>query len=86
MLAKVKAELATLQPTVVVPDNLTPYRIVSAGHSGGGPQAVESAGALQGGDWHRAAPLFLFDAINGPNELGKLSKMLQGWLETDLAT
>ena len=83
VLAKLKAELATLQPDVAVPDNLTPYRIVSAGHSGGGPQAVDSAVALQGGDWHRAAPLFLFDGINGPNELGTLKKTLQGWLETD---
>jgi hypothetical protein len=62
---------------------VTPYRIVSAGHSGGGPQAVDSAVALQGGEWHRAAPLFLFDGINGPIELGTLKKTLQGWLETD---
>jgi hypothetical protein len=83
VLGKLKTELATLQPTVAVPDNLTPYRIVSAGHSGGGPQAVDSAVALQGGDWHRAAPLFLFDGINGPIELGTLKRTLQGWLETD---
>jgi hypothetical protein len=85
VLAKMKTELAALKPPVTVPDNLTPYRIVSAGHSGGGPQAVASADALQGGDWHRSAPLFLFDAINGPIELKTLRGTLKRWLETDLA-
>lgn len=62
----------------------TAYRIVTAGHSGGGRPAVAAANALQGGDWHTAAPLLLFDGINGPNELGNIRAMLKRWLEADL--
>jgi hypothetical protein len=82
VLTKVTSEpgLRSPDPDKAAP---TPYRIVSAGHSGGGRPAVASAKALQGGDWHRAAPLLLFDGINGPNELANIRDMLKGWLETD---
>jgi hypothetical protein len=85
VLKKLKPELAALQPPVAVPGNLKPYRIVSAGHSGGGPYAVAAADSQQGSDWARAAPLLLFDAINGPNELKKLRGLLTQWLEQDKA-
>ncbi len=82
VLKKVTSEpgLRPADPATATP---TPYRIVSAGHSGGGRPAVAAAKALQGGDWHRAAPLLLFDGINGPNELANIRGMLKGWLETD---
>ena len=44
--------------------------MISSAHSGGGPTATTAAKELQGGDWHRASPLLLFDAINGRGELG----------------
>jgi hypothetical protein len=83
VLKKLKTELATLAPKVTVPSDITPLRIVSAGHSGGGPYALDSAVEEQGGDWSHAAPLLLFDGINGPNELRNLRRVLQKWLEAD---
>jgi hypothetical protein len=85
VLKKLKPELAALQPPVTVPEDVKPYRIVSAGHSGGGPYAVAAAESQQAGDWARAAPLLLFDAINGPNELRTLRRVLTKWLEEDKA-
>lgn len=85
VLAKLRAELATLKPTLALPPTLEPYRVIVSGHSGGGPTAVATAKALQGGDWHRAAPLLLFDAINSTRELASVTTALSGWLQTDLA-
>jgi hypothetical protein len=83
-LKQLKAEMAKLRPGRKLPvDKFKRYRVVVAGHSGGGPPAVASAAALQGGDWHRSAPLLLFDAINGPNELKTLRDTLTAWLEED---
>ena len=83
VLVKLRAELAKLKPDVKFPASVTPYRIASAGHSGGGPPAVAAAEQLQKGDWHRQAPLVLFDAINGPKELKTLRELLTRWLEAD---
>ena len=72
-LKQLKAEVAKLRPDRKLPTgDFKRYRVVVAGHSGGGPPAVSSAAALQSTDWHRAAPLLLFDAINGPKELATL--------------
>ena len=85
VLAKLRGELATLKPALQLPPTLTAYRVITSGHSGGGPTAVQAAKALQGGDWHRAAPLLLFDAINGTGELDTVKTLLGGWLQADLA-
>jgi hypothetical protein len=83
-LKQLKAEMAKLQPNRKLPSGaFKRYRVVVAGHSGGGPPAVSSAAALQSTDWHRAAPLLLFDAINGPKELATLRATLTAWLEED---
>jgi hypothetical protein len=84
VLKKLKPELAAATPPIAVPDDVKPYRIVSAGHSGGGPYAVAAADSQQA-DWFRASPLLLFDAINGPGELRTLRRVLTKWLEADMA-
>jgi hypothetical protein len=85
VLDKLRGELAKLKPTLQLPPTLTAYRVISSGHSGGGPTAVQAAKELQGGDWHRAAPLLLFDAINGTGELATVKSLLGTWLKADLA-
>jgi hypothetical protein len=85
VLAKLRAELTTLKPKLQLPPVLDAYRVISSGHSGGGPTAVAAAATFQGGDWHRASPLLLFDAINGTGELAKVKSTLGGWLKADLA-
>jgi hypothetical protein len=66
-------------------------RVVVSSHSGGGPAARDAATALAAPaspteeQWLKAAPLLLFDSINGPGELGVLKPVMTSWLDTDLA-
>lgn len=81
----------------LIPNHLplsgTPTRghLVISGHSGGGPAATAAAtafGAPSGAteaQWLAAAPLFLFDAINGTGELATVKRLVTSWLNTDLA-
>jgi hypothetical protein len=85
VLGKLRSELAARKPAPALPATLQAYRVITSGHSGGGPTATSAAKALQGGDWHRAAPLFLFDAINGTGELATVKSLLGAWLKADLA-
>lgn len=85
VLAKLRAELTALKPALQLPPTLEPYRVIVSGHSGGGPTAAVAAKTFQGGDWHRAAPLLLFDAINGTGEMNKVITMLGAWLKADRA-
>ena len=65
-------------------------RVVVSGHSGGGPATVKAASALQApthpneAQWLAAAPLFLFDSINGTGELANVKNLLTKWLAQDL--
>lgn len=66
-------------------------RVVVSSHSGGGVAAVDVAVALAAPasatekQWLEAAPLLLFDSINGPGELGTVKRVMTSWLDTDLA-
>jgi hypothetical protein len=66
-------------------------RIVVSGHSGGGPQTVSAAKALDPGSnptqdqWRRSPPILLFDALNGLGEVGVAASMVERWLDADLA-
>jgi hypothetical protein len=66
-------------------------RIVLAGHSGGGVQALSAAKTLDPGakateeQWLRSPPLLLFDAMNGPGEAKTGASIAEKWLDADLA-
>ena len=65
-------------------------RIVVSGHSGGGPQTVGAARALEPAkatqeQWLRSPPMLLFDALNGLGEVGVAAAMVERWLDADLA-
>lgn len=66
-------------------------RIVMSAHSGGGLEMVKAAGVLDAGakateeGWLRSPPMLLFDAINGPSEVGEAAKLMERWLDADLA-
>ena len=65
-------------------------RIVVSGHSGGGPQTVSAARALEPAkatqeQWLRSPPMLLFDALNGLGEVGVAAAMVERWLDADLA-
>ncbi len=66
-------------------------RIVMSAHSGGGREMVKAAGVLDPGaettdeQWLRSPPMLLFDAINGPGEVGTAAALMERWLNADLA-
>jgi hypothetical protein len=76
-----------------VPLSVAPKRgrVVVSSHSGGGPMATTVAAALAAPrsateeQWLRAAPLFLFDSINGTGELKTVKDLITSWLDADLA-
>jgi hypothetical protein len=83
-------QLRALRPTQKLPNAITPLRVIVSGHSGGGRAAVLHADMLTAtqpaGDdeWVRSSPLFLFDGINGSNELKNVWGLVQRWLRADL--
>ncbi len=90
VLALAAAQLPALRPGVAVPAAIKPGRIVVAGHSGGGRAAFAAAKAMtrkppaSDDEWIKAPPLFLFDGINGPGELGVIAGLMEEWLAADL--
>ena len=90
VLALAAAQLPALRPGVAVPAAIKPGRIVVAGHSGGGRAAFAAAKAMTrkppatDDEWIKAPPLFLFDGINGPGELGVIAGLMEEWLAADL--
>jgi hypothetical protein len=82
-------DIKAKRPTMKVPKQITPQRIIVSGHSGGGPPATKAATALtktKAADenaWVRSSPLFLFDGINGTTERDNVAALMRRWLDED---
>lgn len=82
--------LRAIRPNRSLPSSLHAGRIVVGGHSGGGRAATAAAASLEAHTsdvdaWVHSAPLFLFDAINSPEEGNTIWAMVERWLNDDLA-
>ena len=67
-------------------------KLIFAGHSGGGPEAVHSADMLnpsavadQNDPFKQDSPLLLFDGINGVGELATVKNLIGRWIDNDVA-
>ena len=86
-------DIKSAMPAKKVPDTPVPRRVISAGHSAGGADAISAAstmtkkrGAPKSIDaWIASPRLFLFDGMHSAGQVANVMAVLKAWIKEDVA-